>query len=202
VAVTTKVTLACACFWGLEPGSFVTGLLSRLASVSGLEVLDAGCGEGKNAHAFAARKARVVAVDCSELAIAHARATWHDDLVTWLCADIRDVKLETGRFDVVVAYGLLHCLENRSAVSSVLAQLMQATRPGGYNVVCSFNDRRQDLSAHPGFTPCLLPHTFFLDTYNPWLLLEASDRDLHETHPHNGIPHVHSMTRLLVRRPE
>jgi hypothetical protein len=37
--------------------------------------------------------------------------------------------------------------------------------------------------------------------YRGWTLLHQSDEDLHETHPHNSIPHVHSMTRLIARKP-
>ena len=80
--------------------------------------------------------------------------------------------------------------------------LQAATAPGGYNVVCVFNDRQQDLTAHPGFTPTLLRHTDYLGLYSSWELVYASDEDLHEIHPHNGVPHMHSLTRLIARKNE
>lgn len=192
---------ACPCFWGREPGSLVRTLLARSPRVRGLAVLDAGCGEGKNAHAFASRGARVEAVDCSELALRNARSLWPGDGIAWRRADVRSLSWPVGTFDVVIAYGLLHCLGGPEQIAGVVAALKAVTRRGGRHVVCAFNARRQDLSAHPGFEPCLIPHGDFLGLYGDWHLEVASDEDLHETHPHNGIAHVHSLTRLIVRRP-
>jgi ubiquinone/menaquinone biosynthesis C-methylase UbiE len=192
---------ACPCFWGPNPGSLVTRLFERMADPAGLRVLDAGCGEGKNAHAFAQRGARVTAIDCSALALRNARIAWPEDSVEWVQADIRELAYSIEEFDVVIAYGLLHCLQDPTEIEAVVAHLQQITRAGGWNVICAFNARHQDLSAHPGFAPCLIPHERFLDMYRPWSSVEASDENLHETHPHNGIPHVHALTRLIARKP-
>jgi tellurite methyltransferase len=40
---------ACACFWGQRPGSLVPRLLEHIPDPAGVTVLDAACGEGKNA---------------------------------------------------------------------------------------------------------------------------------------------------------
>lgn len=61
--------------------------------------------------------ARVIGLDVSWLAI--DRAIGHDPQrrVSWLVADAAALPLEqTARFDVVVAYGLLHCLPNQEVV--------------------------------------------------------------------------------------
>jgi hypothetical protein len=68
-------------------------------------------------------------------------------------------------------------------------------------LVVAFNQRRQELHAHPGFTPTLMPDSFFAELYSDWNLVFHTDSDLHETHPHNGIPHTHSMTRIIARKP-
>jgi hypothetical protein len=101
-----------------------------------------------------------------------------------------------------VAYGLLHCLNDVGTVTATVRALQLWTAPGGWNVVCSFNDRHQELAeAHPGFQPTLLPHETYVNYYSGWELLFSSDQDLYETHPHNSIPHGHSMTRLIARKP-
>ena len=41
--------IASDCFWGEEPGSLIRQLGEVLTDFAGLSVLDAGCGEGKNA---------------------------------------------------------------------------------------------------------------------------------------------------------
>jgi len=192
---------ACPCFWGREPGSLVARFLARVPDVAGWDVLDAGCGEGKNAHALMMRGARVTAVDTSALALHNAREAWPSSTVAWVHADVRRLTLPPASFDLVVAYGLLHCLACRGEVEALVARFQAVTRAGGRHVICAFNERRQELMAHPGFEPCLIPHSAYLDLYRDWDIEEASDEDLHETHPHNRIAHVHSLTRLTARRP-
>lgn len=193
---------ACPCFWGTEPGSLLTRLVTTFGEAPTFRALDAGCGEGKNAVYLANRGASVVAVDLSPWAIMNARAL-HAEVrgIKWVVGDIASLRLRAQEYDVVVAYGLLHCLPDPYAVRKLVSHLMQATRPGGYQVVCAFNARFQDLRAHPGFSPTLLPHADILSLYDGWDVVEESDRDLVETHPHNNIEHTHSMTRLIVRRP-
>jgi SAM-dependent methyltransferase len=192
---------ACECFWGREPGSLVTKLAARLDALRGLEVLDVGCGEGKNAAFLARHGARVRAVEISDRALDNARAAWRDlDGIRWEVGDARTIALEPGAYDLVIAYGLLHCLAHPAEILAVIARLQAATRNRGYHVICAFNGRRQELAeAHPGFHPCTPEHRFYLDAYSGWDLVEATDTDLIETHPHNGVRHIHSMTRLIAR---
>jgi tellurite methyltransferase len=192
---------ACCCFWGRDPGSLVTRLLGKLPDVTAFHVLDAGCGEGKNAHAFAKRGAKVTAVDCSALALHNALIAWPGQAIEWVQADVRSLAWTSGEFDVVIVYGLLHCFQNYSEIETVVSRLQDSTRVGGRHVLCSFNARWQDLSAHKGFMPCLISHEAYLKLYSSWTIEEASDDDLHETHPHNCIQHVHSLTRLIARKP-
>jgi tellurite methyltransferase len=192
---------ACGCFWGRKPGSLVRMLVQEVGIPMGAAVLDAGCGEGKNAVFLGGFGASVRAVDVSEAAIANARRAWGNlRSVDWEIADVRELSLPPAMLDVVVAYGLLHCLRSEAEIKATVKHLQEATASGGLHVVCVFNDRAQDLRAHPEFQPTLLGHVFYLSLYAGWEILHASDRDLFETHPHNGIPHSHSMTRLLARK--
>jgi tellurite methyltransferase len=192
---------SCPCFWGREPGSLVRELASEVASFSGMRVLDAGCGEGKNAAFFAQQGALVTAVDISRQAIANAEAAWPPDLkVSFQVGGIETLDLAAHSWDVVLMYGLLHCLPTREVIELTVSRLQQATRLNGFHVLCAFNDRAQDLTAHPGFSPTTLPHDAYVQMYRGWHLLRSSDSDLHEVHPHNNIPHSHSMTRLLAQK--
>lgn len=192
----------CECFWGTEPGSYVKLLCKYVPSFIGLRVLDAGCGEGKNAVFLADRGGVVEAVEVSELALQNGRRLWNDSgPVKWSCADIRQLTLPRAHYDIVVAYGLLHCLPSITDARIVLEDLQKATRASGYNVICAFNDRHQELNAHPGFAPSLLAHEEYLRYYAAgWEVLTESDTDLMEQHPHNKIQHTHSMTRILARK--
>lgn len=195
----------CPCFWGSEPGSLVSKLTDIVPTFEGLRVLDAGCGEGKNAFFLASKGAIVAAYDISKLAIKHAenlKAKQQAVNVSFRAEDIRAVELGHESFDVVIAYGLMHCLADEADVRSLTMQLKNSTTAGGYFVLCAFNDRFQDLSAHPGFFPILLPHMTYLSWFSDWNIIEATDKDLHETHPNNNIPHTHAMTRIIAKKCE
>ena len=164
-------------------------------------MLDAGCGEGKNAAYLSKLGAQVDAFDVSDRAIAHARTLWAGcSNVRWQVADARRVHLPENSYDVVVAYGLLHCVRDQCEVVDLVSRLKRCTRQAGLHVVCTFNDRHQELHAHPGFSPLLLPHTFYESLYAGWSVIHCTDSNLRETHPHNRLPHVHSMTRLIARK--
>lgn len=192
---------SCPCFWGEEPGSMVRKVVASLDLLRGVKVLDVGCGEGKNAAYLAVRGATVDAIDVSEAALRNARQRFgHMNEIMWQQADVSLIPVRPSHYDIVIAYGLLHCLATEDEVLAVIRSLQASTNRGGLHVVCTFNDRRQELSAHPGFRPCLLPHRWFENAYSSWNVEFATDEDLHETHPHNGIAHVHSLTRMICRR--
>ena len=192
---------ASPCFWGREPSSLVRRLIDASRDVSRWSILDAGCGEGKNAIFLSRLGAKVRAIDVSAAAIRNARRAWEDEAkVTWEVADIRSVAHPPQGYDLVIAYGMLHCLPNEAAIQDAIRTLQRVTRPGGYDIICAFNNRSQDLAAHPSLHPTLLSHDQYLAAYSSWRIIEESDRDLSETHPTNDIPHTHSMTRLIARR--
>lgn len=188
------------CFWGTAPGSLVQRFLSD-HPVRGMRVLDLGAGEGKNAAAFAAQGAFVEAVECSALAIANGKRAFPKTNITWSHADVMGWTGEPASYDVIVSYGLTHCLRTAGDARALLATTKEALRPNGHYVLVAFNDGSHDLSAHEGFDPLLLPHAWFLQCFRGWDLLYESDTILHETHPNNNIPHHHSMTRLIARKP-
>ena len=194
---------ACPCFWGSEPGSLVKRLAQIIPNFEGLRVLDAGCGEGKNSFFLASVGAAVDAYDISQLAIQHAerlKESRQTRNISFRAQDIRAVELEPNFFDIVIAYGLTHCLADEADITSLVTRLRDVTKSAGYLVLCAFNSRFQDLSAHPGFSPTLLPHSAYLNMFERWVVIEASDMDLQETHPNNNIPHTHSMTRILAKK--
>lgn len=190
-----------SCFWGTAPGSLVKRLLKEQPPSSFSRVLDLGCGEGKNSVPFAEVGCRVDAVDCSQLALRNGQKAFKESSINWIVADALKYHISKDAYDLIIGYGLFHCLRRKSDVMLLAQRMIAGTCPGGVNIVCTFNDRSHDLSAHPGFNPILLPHELYVDLYRKWDVLDMSDTDLHETHPHNNIQHHHSLTRILARRP-
>jgi SAM-dependent methyltransferase len=189
-----------SCLWGGEPGSLVRRLVDE-TWVAGRAVLDLGAGEGKNAYFLADQGAEVTAVEISVSAIRNGRNHFGDcSRVEWVNSDVVDFPLSPCSFEIVVCYGLFHCLSSRESIMAEVRRVQECTVGGGWNVLCAFNDRFQDLSAHPGFHPTLLSHGTYMGLYEDWEISAASDRNLTERHPHNELEHSHSMTRILARR--
>jgi len=191
----------CDCFWGKKPGSLIGKLEDNISSFYNKRVLDAGCGEGKNACYIANKGAYVDAVDISLHAIKNGKIIWGKiDRINWMIRDICKFDFNYQYYNIVIAYGLLHCIDSMKNISILINKLMVATANNGYFIFCAFNDRHQDLSAHPGFKPTLIGHTDYLNFFKDWDILFSSDEDLYETHPHNNIPHSHSLTRILAKK--
>jgi cyclopropane fatty-acyl-phospholipid synthase-like methyltransferase len=190
---------ACPCFWGSSPGSLVKVFLDKNRSLAGRAVLDLGCGEGKNANAFALAGASVDAVDCSEFAISNGKRAFSDADINWIIANAAEYLKGCRAYDLIVMYGLLHCLSSAQDISDVIALALQKTVIGGTHIVVAFNDGPHDLSGHPNFRPTLVSHAFYCEQYKRQTLLSENDSILRETHPHNNIPHFHSISRLVVR---
>lgn len=95
----------------------------------------------------------------------------------------------------------MHCLRDAETARNVLYETKKSLRHGGTYILVAFNDGPHDLSAHPGFRPLLLSHAWYLSEFNDWNVSYATDTILHETHPHNALPHFHSITRLIAQHP-
>jgi SAM-dependent methyltransferase len=192
----------CPCFWGSTPGSLVQYLSDELGDLAGLMVLDLGCGEGKNAAYLTKLGCLVRAIDVSSLALKNARAAWAGvPRTAWELADVRGLSFPTEKYDIGLAYGLLHCLSSADEINTTVRRLQNATRPRGYNIIVALNNRFQDLGPHPNLDPCLQSHAYYLALYSSWEIIQASDSDLIESHPNNLIEHRHSLTRILARKP-
>src|SRR4051794_21937393 len=126
------------CVWGASPGALVVRLDKLMPGYLPAPVLDAGCGEGENSAYYARRGASVLAVDVSEFAIEHATSIWADvPNVSWRQDDVCEANLGTEQFDLVIAYGLYHCLPDRDKITRLAAKLKKCTKAGGFHVVCS-----------------------------------------------------------------
>ncbi|NEW89773.1 class I SAM-dependent methyltransferase [Rhodopseudomonas sp. WA056] len=192
--------LAVPCFWGSSPGSLVKKYLNS-KNASGFRVLDVGAGEGKNAAAFIEAGAKVDALEISAAAITNGKAAFTCLPINWINANVLSFDLPTDHYDVVISYGLTHCLASPDEVRTVLSRTKKALKKNGSYLLVTFNDGSHDFSAHPNFEPLLLPHDWYLQQFSDWTLQYSSDTLLHETHPHNQIPHHHSLTRLVAERP-
>jgi len=191
----------CNSFWGTTPGSLILKLDEEFKYYHGKSILDIGCGEAKNTIYFAEKNCYVDAYDISEFAIVNAKKVCSKhDTINLKQADAIDIPYPENKYDVIIAYGLFHCFNNKKAVDYVINSCLKSLKSNGLFILCAFNDREHELSAHQEFNPLLLKHSDYIDYFNSNTIVFESDENLYETHPHNNIPHMHSMTRLIIRK--
>lgn len=106
---------------GLDGAPEWPALHSLLPDLRGSGVLDLGCGFGwfcRWARQHGA--ARVLGIDVSERMLAHARATTQDPAITYRRADMEDLELAAGSFDLAYSSLALHYLENLDRLVGVV----------------------------------------------------------------------------------
>jgi SAM-dependent methyltransferase len=162
--------------------------------------LDLGCGEGKNAAAFASAGALVDAVDCSPQGIANGREVFAHSSINWFVADAVDYLKGARSYDIIIMYGLLHCLPSPKQIAETIDLAICRTTNSGRHFVVAFNDGPHDLSAHPDLSPTLLSHKFYLAQYAGHQILDAEFATIHETHAQIGLAFPISVVVPIIRK--
>lgn len=99
-------------------------------TVSGLRVLDCGCGTGRGALKFALLENKVVAIDISDKMVRVCRQNAeHDELtVTTSVSDCSKMPFADGVFDIVTTSAALHHIES---LDRALREFWRVLKPGG-----------------------------------------------------------------------
>lgn len=118
----------------LDHETWIRPALDRLGDVSGLPVLDYGCGHGMAAVVLARRGAQVTAFDLSPgyLHEAERRAAANDVRIEFVQADGERLPFADGSFARIWGNAILHHLDLRVAAREI-HRLLQ---PGGIAVFC------------------------------------------------------------------
>jgi 2-polyprenyl-3-methyl-5-hydroxy-6-metoxy-1,4-benzoquinol methylase len=194
----------CQRFWGNVPAAMVCRALAILGTkeASKRRAIDLGCGDGKNAEAVAKDGFHVTAIDASPYAIKNAMLHRQSSSIAWLVGDLRLVKGPECAFSLAIATGSFHCLDSENEVFEAIAGMKRLVHPGGLAVFSAFNDGEHDMRGHgDDFSPVLVPHKALVGAFADWEIIEQSSVVQADVHPNNNIPHSHSISRILARRP-
>lgn len=122
---------------GITSSPIIPQLLTIIGDVSGLAVLDAGCGEGYLARILADRGAKVTAIDLSARLIEMAREKDPENTIEYLVADLSDPLPDyQQRFDLIASNLVLNDVYDYQGFITTLGTVV---KPGGRLVVTMNN---------------------------------------------------------------
>ena len=159
-------------------------------------VLDFGCGMGNLALAAARAGCTVLALDASEVAIAHLQEAAREEGLA-VQAQVADLAHHSvnGEFDSIVSIGLLMFLDCASA-HRALDDLQAHLVPGGTLLVNVLVEGTTYMDMFDPVQHCLFPRDFLQTRLAGWEVLESSHQDF--AAPGNT---VKSFATIVARKP-
>jgi cyclopropane fatty-acyl-phospholipid synthase-like methyltransferase len=196
------------CFWAKEPAKYVRLFVDKyLEDLKDFNVLDLGAGEGKNAVYLANKGANVLGIDISPIALSRfdkqpnyisARKNINIE-----CKDIRKCSFDKESFNLIVAYGIFHCLSSRREIAEYISIAKSWIKENGYFIIVTFTDEitPPDLQSYLEYES-FLKRGELESFFEGWEILEKEDDIITEVHPTSIIEHKHSLVRLIAKKNE
>jgi ubiquinone/menaquinone biosynthesis C-methylase UbiE len=138
--------------------------------LAGRDVLELGCGTGKNTVFFAEHAHRVIAMDFSVEMLARARQRVRSEVVEYVQQDIRgEWPIPSASIDLVIGNLILEHVEH---LEPVYVETARVLRPGGRLFLCELHPYRQlrggqahFIDANTGETTHVLAHVHSVSEY-------------------------------------
>jgi SAM-dependent methyltransferase len=187
--------------WPNRPGRMVR---RAVAEVVPARSLDLGCGDGKNAYYLESLGSAVDALDISGTAVTAASKRLsrlpNPTRGTLWCDDVSKCQFESDAYELVVCYGLYHCLDDNK-MEAVHSRVERALKHGGLLAFAAFNDLLPlpDFHRTPGVVLRARDHIF--EFTKRWETISAEFGEIQEDHLPLVQLHKHAMTWALLRKP-
>jgi tellurite methyltransferase len=180
------------------PSEELVTLADRLSPET--DVLDVGCGDGRNALVFANRGFRVRAFDISEAGINKLRiraASQGLEIDAWV-QDIRHFDFDQS-YGLIICHGVLHLL-GFGVCRKFLKETRDHTVEGGFNVHTVFTDRFPPPPDLRPFVRRLFKEGELRDIYRDWEIEKFESYIKSDQHS-GGVQHRHPINKLVARKP-
>ena len=191
---------ACRDFlWPARPGRMVRKAVMLRATG---RALDAGCGDGKNVAFLLDNGWTVEAFDISTLAIDACKrrlAEAGEQSCRIWTDDSRAVVLKERTYDIVVAYGLYHCLDD-DGLQETHRRLTSALKRGGLFIYAAFNDAMPLPRDHATGNLYLRSKEHTVELFAGWNLIEMDVGIIEEHHLPLVAQHQHSLTWAIYEK--
>jgi SAM-dependent methyltransferase len=186
--------------WSDSPGRMVAEV-NCLTSPG--RALDLGCGDGRNLVWLEGRGWNVDGVDVSSAALSAARRRIHFRGVgnpdRLLRRDACEMDIPENTYDLVLAYGLYHCIDD-NRLARLHSFVTSALRPGGF-FVFSCLDSRLPVPPDHMTGPLFLRSTAVIwQLFSDLTPVRASEGEIDEHHGSLVGPHRHSAVWGIFRR--
>ena len=138
-------------------------------------------------------------LDLSERAIAHARSRLGSraELVTWIVADVTDVRLPEHHYDFWHDRAVFHFLTDEAARQRYVSAVRHALKPGGHIVVATFGPEGPDRCS--GLPVVRYSPQAIHDEFGDQFMKVGSDTEIHRTPAGNEQEFVYCYCRLESR---
>ncbi len=181
--------------WGTEPSELARDVARLLPARARL--LELGSGEGRDSIFFAARGFDVTGVELSRAGIDKAErlARAHAVPVRWVHGDMARGRFG-GSFHLVYSCGAIHYVP-RQARARLFRRLKAVTVPGGYHAHIVFT--AESVYVEKGERIDYFGAGELRDPYHDWHVIDH-ERGMISCAA-DGLPHQHSVERLIAQRP-
>ena len=163
------------------------------------DVLDVGCGEGRNSIFLAKLENRVEAFDISENGIKKAvKIAEHEKTpVTFFTCDLGVVVFKK-EYDMILSHGVLH-LPVKEVRDKFIQDMQVHTKAGGFNVIRIFTNRLPATPDNAPFTHSLFDVGELPAKYAGWEIVHHEEGTFTDSHP-GDIHHEHAYERIIARK--
>ena len=184
-------------FAGGKPSREFYEILSLLPPKA--EVLDLGCGEGRNALFMAENGCQVTAVDISAHGIAKVQhlARRKGLSIRTQVQDMRQYRFDED-FDLIISHGCLHLIE-RPQWQRLLGEFKAHTAPGGFNVVAVFTDTIAPPEDLRDVCVCLFQEGELFAYYEDWQVSRRESYVIEDEHP-GSLAHRHPINKIVAQK--